>query len=376
MSSFRTKSGDIMKVRKAVSTVVDVLMYLLLLLQMLYVFTGNNVHEFLGMGFFACIVAHLIIKRKLLLSLFKFKGKSVTRVISNIVTILLTAVSVVLAVSSMGVSRTIFPKFRYVGSVNLHIYLATTVLTLAVLHGGLKWIMRTKKKKRVTALVAFSCAGSIAIGLALVPYLNRHFKVVRINYAEKVHGEKVDWAGSKPLIVYFTRLGNTDFDDDVDAVSGASLLLADGELMGSNQLIAEMIDDAIDCDVKPITITGDRYPSSYSSTVSAAGKELKKDARPSIEPIDISGYNSIILVYPLWWGTVPTPVATFLESADFRGKDLYLIATQGSSGYGDSVDDIEDMAKGAEIHKVMSIYCEDIPDARGRIGDWLKELNT
>ena len=69
--------------------------------------------------------------------------------------------------------------------------------------------------------------------LALVPYLNRHFKVVRISYAEKVHGEKVDWKGSKPLVVYFTRLGNTDFDDDVDAVSGASLLLADGKLMGT-----------------------------------------------------------------------------------------------------------------------------------------------
>jgi flavodoxin len=169
---------------------------------------------------------------------------------------------------------------------------------------------------------------------------------------------------------------NTDFEDNVDAVSGASLLLADGELMGSNQLIADMIDDAIDCDVKTITITGDKYPSSYSSTVSVAGKELKNEARPAIEPIDTNGYNSIILIYPLWWGTVPMPVASFLESCDFSGKDLYLIATQGSSGYGDSVDDIEDMAEGADIHKVMSIYCEDIPDARERIVKWLKELNN
>ena len=275
----------------------------------------------------------------------------------------------------MGVSRTIFPNFHYVGGVDLHKYLATAVLTLAVLHGGIKWIMMAKKKKRVAVLAAVGCIGAIAIGLALVPYLNRHFNEVRINYAEKIHGGSLKWKGSKPLVVYFTRLGNTDFEDNVDAVSGASLLLADGKLMGSNQLIADMIDDAIDCDVKAIMITGDKYPSSYGSTVSVAGKELKKGTRPAIEPIDTSGYDSIILIYPLWWGTVPMPVASFLESCDFSGKELYLIATQGSSGYGDSADDIEDMAKGADIHKVMSIYCEDIPDARERIEDWIKELN-
>ena len=55
---------------------------------------------------------------------------------------------------------------------------------------------------------------------------------------------------------------------------------------------------------------------------------------------------------------------------------IYYIATQGSSGYGTSVDDIEDITEGANIHKVMSIYCKYIPDARERIGDWVKELNN
>ena len=365
-----------MNVRKVFNTVVDMLMYLLLLIQMLYVFTGNIIHEFLGIGFFVCLIIHMIIKRKMLPSLFKFKDKSKTRIIVNIVTILLTVFSVILMISSMGVSRTIFPSVHFVDDVDLHIYLATAVLALAVLHGGIKWIRMAKKKKKLAVLVAVGFIGSIAIGLAVVPYLNRHFNKVQIKYSEKIHGETVKWKSSKPLVVYFTRLGNTDFEDNVDAVSGASLLLADGELMGSNQLIADMIDDAIDCDVKTITITGDKYPSSYSSTVSVAGKELKNEARPAIEPIDTNGYNSIILIYPLWWGTVPMPVASFLESCDFSGKDLYLIATQGSSGYGDSVDDIEDMAEGADIHKVMSIYCEDIPDARERIVKWLKELNN
>ena len=43
----------------------------------------------------------------------------------------------------------------------------------------------------------------------------------------------------KPLM----PVGNTDFKADVDAVSGASLMFADDELMGNDQLIAEMIQD-------------------------------------------------------------------------------------------------------------------------------------
>jgi len=69
------------------------------------------------------------------------------------------------------------------------------------------------------------------------------------------------------------------------------------------------------------------------------------------------------------------PVAAFLEDCDFSGKTIYLIATQGSSGYGSSVDDIKEMAPGADIVPVMSIYCDDIPDSRQRIGEWLRQTN-
>ena len=364
---------DNKKLIKRIGAVTDILMYILMLAQMMYVFTGNTVHEILGIGFFVCLVLHLIIKRKSLNSLFRLKNKSAARKTANIVTILLTAASAALMLSSMGVSRTLFPWFRYLMNSDLHIYLATAVLTLSVFHGGMHVYTRTKKKKRTALFIALGCAASIAVGLALIPYMDRHFKIVRIDRAKAVNGEKVGWKGSKPLVVYFTRLGNTDFDDDIDAVSGASLLLADGELTGSDQLIAEMIDNAIDCDVRAITLTGEKYPSGYGSTVSAAGRELRQKARPTIEPIDISGYDSVILVYPLWWGTVPMPVATFLESCDFSGKKLYLIATQGSSGYGSSADDIALMAKGADIKKVMSIYCEDIPNSRDSIAARLRE---
>ena len=354
--------------------IVDALMYILLLTQMLYVFTGNTIHEFLGITFMLCVVVHIVLKRKWIKAVFK-KGRKVSKArrFSDVVTLLLFLAILTLAVSSMGVSRVLFPWYKYVGSPALHTYLATTVLALSVVHGGMRGYFLAKSKKKVVVLIVLGAIAAVAIGLALVPYLNRHFKTVSITYSEKVAGRKITWNGGKTLVVYFTRLGNTDFDEDVDAVSGASLLKANGELMGSNQLLADMIVDAIGCEQTAITVTGEKYPSSYAATTSVAGKELSNKARPAIVPIDTSEYDSIILVYPLWWGTIPMPVATFLEQSDLSGKTIYAVATQGSTGYGSSISDIKKCAPDSEVVKVTSIYCDDIPNAREKIADLLEE---
>ena len=213
---------------------------------------------------------------------------------------------------------------------------------------------------------------SLAIGLALVPYLNRHAKKVEIQLTDAVLGEKAEWRGNNALIVYFTRVGNTDFTEDVDAVSGASLMVADGDLVGSNELLAMMLSDITGLKTRAITVTGERYPSDYDDTVSVAGEEKRAAARPDIEPLDISGYDDIILIYPLWWGDIPMSVATFFEQNDWNGKNVYLIASQGSSGFSASTETVRNLAEGASVTEVMSIYCEDIPDARQSLLEWIR----
>ncbi|MCR5324277.1 MAG: hypothetical protein K6E85_13530 [Lachnospiraceae bacterium] len=361
--------------KKKINLLTEIMMYLAMLVQMLYVLAGNIAHEIIGVVFFVCLVTHIVIKRKWFRTLFRKSSASTgARRFANIITVLLLIVSIVLMVSSMGVSRTLFPWFRFMMEPLFHRYLATGMLTLAIVHGGMHFYFRTTNKKKVVIFITLIAGAGIALGLALVPYLNRHLRKVEIELNEKVSGEKVDVKGNMPLVVYFTRVGNTDFDDDVDAVSGASLMKVGNELVGSNELLALMVKDALGCETIPITLIGQKYPSSYTDTVSVAGKELREDARPTVENIDISGYDTIILIYPIWWGTVPMPVATFLESNDFSGKTLHLLASQGSAGLGSSTKDIRNMAKGAEVIEGLSIYCEDITDAREKIGVWLKEI--
>lgn len=274
--------------------------------------------------------------------------------------------------SSMGVSRLLFPNIHFLGSAVFHRTLATLALTFAAIHGGMHGYIVAKNKRKAIAGIVVISAAALGIGFGLVPYMNRHMRVVEIDYQKTVSGETLEWKIGRPLVVYFTRVGNTDFSPDVDAVSGASLLLADGELMGNAQLMAQMLHNILECDITAITRTDERYPSSYAETCTVGGREMKAQARPEIEPIDISEYSNIILVYPIWWGTIPMPVATFLESESFAGKTIHLVATQGSSGFGSSSKDIRALVSDATVSEAISIYCDDIPQARSMLIQWLQ----
>ena len=243
--------------KKKLNLFSEIIMYLALLAQMLYVLIGNTVHEILGIVFFVSLVVHIFIKRWWFRAVTSGKGrKDKAGIFANIVIILLILTSITLMISSMGVSRILFPWFKFMMEPLFHRYLATALLTLSIVHGGMHFYFKAKAKKRAVVLITLLAIAGLGIGLALVPYLNRHLRKVEVAFDEKVRGEKVAMTEEIPLVVYFTRVGNTDFEPDVDAVSGASLMKADGVLMGNTQLMAFMIQDAIGSELIPITLTG------------------------------------------------------------------------------------------------------------------------
>ena len=71
--------------------------------------------------------------------------------------------------------------------------------------------------------------------------------------------------------------------------------------------------------------------------------EMKdKSSRPEIVTgdIDVTGYDRILIGYPVWWYTAPTIINSFLETYDFSGKEIVIWATSGGSGLGASKDDL------------------------------------
>ena len=73
--------------------------------------------------------------------------------------------------------------------------------------------------------------------------------------------------------------------------------------------------------------------------------------RPAIitGDVDVSGYDTIYLGFPIWWYVAPTVINTFLESYDFSGKKIILFATAGSSGFGDTAAELRPSAPNADI---------------------------
>ncbi|MGN0342676.1 MAG: flavodoxin [Roseburia sp.] len=69
-----------------------------------------------------------------------------------------------------------------------------------------------------------------------------------------------------------------------------------------------------------------------------------KSSRPAIADKDakVGDYDVIFVGFPIWWHIAPTIINTFLEAYDFAGKTIVLFATSGGSGFGDTVQFLQD----------------------------------
>ena len=59
-----------------------------------------------------------------------------------------------------------------------------------------------------------------------------------------------------------------------------------------------------------------------------------------------SDYDTVLIGYPIWWGTAAWPVDTFVKSNDFEGKTVIPFCTSSSSGLGQSGRLLEEEANG------------------------------
>ena len=74
-----------------------------------------------------------------------------------------------------------------------------------------------------------------------------------------------------------------------------------------------------------------------------------KAFRPAIitGDVDVSGYDTVYLGFPIWWYVAPTVINSFLEAYDFTGKKIVLFATSGGSKFGNTLAELQPSALGA-----------------------------
>ena len=177
---------------------------------------------------------------------------------------------------------------------------------------------------------------------------------------------------SNALAVYFSRVGNTDFPADVDADSSASIRVDENGLMGNAGQIAAWIAEEADCETMEI-LTEDAYPVNYDETVNQAKQEQNEGFRPMLKADEkaVEDYDTIYLVFPNWWGDLPMPVFSFLDSHDLSGKTVNVFVTHEGSRFSGTVETIRELEPGAEVLEGLAVQGANVTDEEQNIRQWV-----
>ena len=178
--------------------------------------------------------------------------------------------------------------------------------------------------------------------------------------------------GSNILVAYFSRVGNTVWEDGVDAVTSASLNVVNGEFAGNAQLLAQMAQTVTGGDLFLIQ-TVDSYPSDYRETTNVASVEQSDNARPALATHvgNMDQYDAIVLIYPNWWGTLPQALYTFLEEYDFSGKTILPLCTHEGSRMGSSERAIAGLCPDATLLAGLDVRGASAASAQSDVERWI-----
>ena len=89
-------------------------------------------------------------------------------------------------------------------------------------------------------------------------------------------------------------------------------------------------------------------------------------------PESMDDYDTVVLAYPNYWGTMPMAVFTFLEQFDFSGKTILPLCTNEGSGMGSSERDIKKTCPGAEVKRGLAITGSAAAGSKNSVERWLK----
>ena len=149
------------------------------------------------------------------------------------------------------------------------------------------------------------------------------------------------------LVVFFSRTGNT-------------------------QTLAQYVHDIVGGDLFEI-VAVEPYPEDMNACVARANAELADNARPALASSveDMKKYAAVYIGYPIWCGSEPMVIRSFLEAYDFSGKTIYPFCTSGSSSNDLAVASIRSICPDADVADGLTVTRTQLPKAQELAEAWL-----
>jgi flavodoxin len=167
-----------------------------------------------------------------------------------------------------------------------------------------------------------------------------------------VNNGDVRRAGSKILVAYFSRSGNT-------------------------RVVAGLIHRALGTDLFEIQ-PAIPYPEDYLETVEEARQERDSSRERAIaaKVSNIGSYDTLFLGFPIWGETTPPVIRAFLSSHDLTGKTLIPFVTHGGYGLGNSQSVLASHAPKAQLRNGFVMEADQERRTMNRVNDWLEKVKA
>ena len=185
---------------------------------------------------------------------------------------------------------------------------------------------------------------------------------------DAVQPESSEGTSGPSLVVYFSRTGEQYTVGVIDK--------------GNTAIVADMIAESLGADRFEILPKEDYYPYTYDELTESARKEQSENARPEYagDVPDLSGYDTIFIGAPVWWGDWPMIMYTFFENnrEALAGKNLVPFSTHEGSGLSGFDRKLADACPESNVLEGLAIRGNDAQNdqesVRGEVNEWIAEL--
>ena len=160
----------------------------------------------------------------------------------------------------------------------------------------------------------------------------------------------------KSLIIYFSRADENYAVGYIDK--------------GNTEYVAEFVQEMTGADMFKVEPEVP-YAKDYDTCIKEA-KERIGNAPIKEKLTDISAYDTVFIMSPIYWGTYAPEVETALDGLDFTGKTVRIICTHEGSGLSGMPSDIKRMCKGADVQSNgLAIKGSQAKNSRKTVDTWL-----
>ena len=166
---------------------------------------------------------------------------------------------------------------------------------------------------------------------------------------------------SKSIVIFFSHAGDNYSVGVIDT--------------GNTKIVADYISEITGADQFEI-VTHKYDGMAYTPLIELAKKEAAAGELPPYEGTapDLSGYDTVFIGGPVWWGTYPQVMFTLFKDINLDGKTVIPFTTHEGSGLASCANDVRKAFPKAKVTGEFSIYGHEVRSGKAKVERWLKGL--